>query len=245
MYTKPGRTGIRRIPPDVAAAIHRHWSNGVVGEFATDDSYFHEIRARLEGDLRNIRGASLTWRTDDPPPDARQDEEDEPSYPEEWQSYYLLFLAPDGEEFHFEDQTDCPKQPENAAGEGTETACPGEGWIGCAVGISLVAPYAAVNLCSYEYYEDGTISMPDVESFIDSDKTPQRVDTDRFHREILSQDAFQTLEALRAQIGSILAKHRVQVLDRAVLNLRVPGLKASEDVFLDEPLRVLTNMVKL
>jgi hypothetical protein len=36
----------------------------------------------------------------------------------------------------------------------------------------------------------------------------------------------------------MLAKHRIRILDNAVLNLRVPGLKATEDVFLEEPLRV-------
>jgi hypothetical protein len=46
-------------------------------------------------------------------------------------------------------------------------------------------------------------------------------------------------KVLRAQIASTLAKRRIRVLDRTVLNLRVPGLKASEDVFLEGPLRVL------
>jgi len=54
----------------------------------------------------------------------------------------------------------------------------------------------------------------------------------------LSREAFQKLEALRVEIASILAKHRLRILDNAVLNLRVPGLKASEDVFLEEPLRL-------
>jgi hypothetical protein len=149
VYTRPVRTGASRIPPDVAAAIHRRWSDGVVDEFATDESYFHQIRARLERDLRHIRGASLPWRTEDPPLDARPDEDDEPLYPDEWQSYYVFFLAPDGEEFQFEDETDCMEEPEDAEGERTEAMCPGNKWIGCAVGISLVAPYAAINLCSY------------------------------------------------------------------------------------------------
>lgn len=237
VYTRPVRAGASRIPRDVAAAIHQHWSAGVVDEFATDQSYFHEIRARLELDLRNIRGAVLRWRTEEPQPDARPDEDDEPPEPEEWQSYYVFFLAPDGDEFHC-NATGRMEEPEDAEREEAAIACPGEGWIGCAVGISLVAPYAVTNLCSYECDEDGTISLPDVESFIYSDKTQQRVDTDRFHREILSQAAFQTLETLRAQIVSILTKHRIHVLDRTVLSLRVPGLKASEDVFLEGPPRV-------
>ena len=52
-------------------------------------------------------------------------------------------------------------------------------------------------------------------------------------RSILSR-----VEALGREIASILANHHIQVLDKSVLNLRVPGLKASEEVFLEEPLRV-------
>lgn len=46
------------------------------------------------------------------------------------------------------------------------------------------------------------------------------------------------MEALRLEIAKILAKHRIKVLDKAILNLRMPALKASEEVFLEEPLRV-------
>jgi hypothetical protein len=54
----------------------------------------------------------------------------------------------------------------------------------------------------------------------------------------LTSDAFQKLEELRGAIASILADHRIHVLDEPVLNRHVPGLKASPDVFLEEPLRV-------
>jgi hypothetical protein len=83
------------------------------------------------------------------------------------------------------------------------------------------------------------MSIPDVESFIYSEQTQARVDTDQHHGEILTREAFQKIEALRRKIASILARHRIRVLDKPVLNLRVPGLEASGDVFLDGPLRVL------
>ena len=54
----------------------------------------------------------------------------------------------------------------------------------------------------------------------------------------MSQEAFQKLETLRGQIASVLAKHRIKVLDRAVVNLRVPGVEADEDIFVEAPLRV-------
>ncbi len=231
-----------QIPEDVAVAIKACWPDGIVQEFTTDESYFHEIHRRLERDLRNVRGASLLWRTEgEEEIGAGRDEgqNDEPRHNDEWQSYYVFFLAPDGKPFHFEDETtgmEEPDEPEEE--EGAETTYPGEGWIGCAVGISLAAPYAAINFSSYSRYEDGTTSTPDVESFIYSDKTHQRVDTHQYHQEILSQEAFEKLETLRRRIASILAKHRIQVLDEPVLNLRVPKLKTSTEVFLEEPLLV-------
>lgn len=233
--------GISQIPKNVAAAIKHCWPKGVVEEFATDESYLHEVRQRLERDLRNIRGASLLWQTEEEEISARwnDDQNDEPLPSDQWQSYHVFFMAPNSHEFRFEDETAGMEEPEDPEQEEwTETTYPGEGWIGCAVGICLAAPYAVINLCSYSRYEDGTMSTPEVESFIYCEETNERVDTDRYHREILTPEAFQKLEALRGQIALILGEHRIHVLDDPVLNLRVPGLKASPEVFLQEPLRV-------
>jgi uncharacterized membrane protein len=77
-----------------------------------------------------------------------------------------------------------------------------------------------------------------VESFLISDETDERVDSDRYYREILSGKAFQRLEELRGQIAAVLVQHRIEVLDKSVLDLRVPRLRPSKEVFLEEPLRV-------
>jgi hypothetical protein len=182
VYSRRARAGASRIPPEVAAAIRRCWPDGIVGEFGTDESYFQGIHARLERDLRNIRGATLRWRTECAPPDVCSDEDDERPFPDEWQSYYVFFLTPDGEAFHFEDETTVMEEWEDPREETTETTCPGEGWIGCAVGISLAAPYAVINFSSLSCYEDGTASIPDVESFIYGEQTQTRIDTDQYHR---------------------------------------------------------------
>ena len=233
--------GTSQIAKDVATAINKCWPYGVVEEFSTDESYFHEVHARLERDLRNIRGASLRWQTEEEDSGARWDDdwEDEPAFSDEWQSYHVFFLAPEDKEFHFEDETDVIAEAEDPEEEEwTETTYLGEGWIGCAVGICLAAPFAVIDLCRYSQYEDGSISIPDVESFIFSDETNERVDTDQHYRELLSEKAFQQLEELRDKIAAILVKHRLQVLDKSVLDLRVPDLTASEEVFLEEPLSV-------
>jgi hypothetical protein len=234
--------GTTQVPKDVAVAIKECWPDGVVEQFATDESYFHDMEPQLQRDLRNIRGASLLWHTEEEEEIGTgwdQGEIDEPPPSDGWQSYHVFFVAPDSEEFHFEDKTTGIEEREDPLAAEAETTYSGEGWIGCAIGICLAAPYAVINLCSYSHYEDGTVSAPDVESFIYADSTNERVDTDHYHREILTPEAFQKIEALGREISSTLAKHGIQVLDQRVLELPIPGLKASEEVFLQEPLRVL------
>ena len=217
------RMGAASQIPKPVAAIKKCWPDGIVAEFETDESYFHEIHPRLERDLRNIRGAALLWQTEEAENGANWDEdgrEDEPPPSEDWQSYHLFFLAPDGKEFHFEDETEGGEEPEDPEEEeGTGTTA-GEGWIGCAVGICLAAPFAALHLDRFSRYEDGSAWLPDVESFVVYDETNERVvDSDQYYREILSEKAFQQLEELRGKIAAVLVKHRIEVLvsfDRVV-----------------------------
>src|SRR3990170_4042371 len=58
------RTRVAGIPKDLAAAIKRCWPHGVVEEFDTDESYFHEIRHQIERVLWGISGALLAWQTE-------------------------------------------------------------------------------------------------------------------------------------------------------------------------------------
>jgi hypothetical protein len=215
----------------------------MVDEFPTDESYFHAIHARVERDLRKIHGASLLWQTADEEERASLGSPDDEPPAGEWRSYYVFFLAPDGDAFHGLDETgvieESAEAEEDAVPDGwPDTMSPGDEWTGCAVAISLAARYAAINLDCYARYEDDTVRTPDVESFIYSDTTQKRVDTVQYHREILSPAALQTLTTLSDRIASILRKHRIRVLDESVLNLYVPGLKASTEVFLEAPLRV-------
>src|SRR5439155_15765062 len=100
------RSSIVEIPKNVAAAIKRCWPHGVVGEFPTDESYFHEIRHQIDRDLRSISGASLICQTEEANNAGSDDDDwDEPRLEEEWQSYHVFFVSPNGEEFRFETET--------------------------------------------------------------------------------------------------------------------------------------------
>src|SRR6516165_10879929 len=98
----------RPIPAKLAARISKCWPDGIIEEFDTDESYFHEKRWPLEQDLRKIQGGSLLCQTETQEPDSSDDDGGDLPPPgcNEFQSYHVFFLAPDDPEFHFEDETE-------------------------------------------------------------------------------------------------------------------------------------------
>jgi len=88
-------------------------------------------------------------------------------------------------------------------------------------------------------FEDGTIARPDPpSSFFWDEETRETVSGDEYHRNLLGLETFQKLEILRHEIVSIMASHRISVLDESVLDLPVKRLTADPDVFLEKPLHV-------
>ena len=208
----------------------------MVEEFATDESYFHEIHHQVEQDLSGISGASLVWQTEQPPSANWDDDNlDEPSlYDFEWQSYHVFFVSPNGDEFRFEAET-IGDDPEDE----TQTTYPGEGRYGLALSISLAGPFAAINVSSCSWFEDGGIAAPDLTfPFFWAEETGEPASGNKYHRDLLGQEMFQKLEMLRQEVVSIMASHRISVLDESVLDLPAKGLRADADVFLGKPFRV-------
>ena len=76
-----------------------------------------------------------------------------------------------------------------------------------------MARFAVFNPCQYWQYEDGTRNIPDVESFIYSNETDERVETQRYYRKVLGDQRYQKLLDLRARIAAVLCEHRIEVLD--------------------------------
>src|SRR6516165_3389175 len=231
----------RPIPAKLAARISKCWPDGVIEEFDTDESYFHEKHWPLEQDLRKIQGASLLCQTESAERHSWDDDDGDLPAPgcDGFQSYHVFFVAPDDPEFHFEDETESLTDPDDpGAEEWPDGVIPGEGWFGWAIGISLVARFAVFNPCRYSQYEDGTHDIPDVESFIYSDQTNERVETPLYYRKVLGDQRYQKLLDLRARIAAVLCEHRIEVLDEAVLDLPLPGFEADEETFSEEPLCV-------
>jgi hypothetical protein len=225
------------VPASVVAAIQKLWPEGVIEEFDRDESYFHSMRESLERDLRSIDGASLLWQTEEGENAAACDDEPAPE-DEPWCSYHVFFLSPKGSEFHFDDATERIDFDEDTGDELPPEACAGEGWIGCSVGVSLAARFAAIALDSYSQFEDGSRHSPDIESCMYSVETGQPIDTDQYYRQTLGEGAAKTLHQLRDQIAAVLKKHRIQVLATASLDLPVADLAADEEVYVEPPVRV-------
>jgi len=103
------------------------------------------------------------------------DREDEPPPPgPDWHSCHMFFLAPVGKEFQFEDETEGLDDLDDTGEEDAPLKTyPGEGCVGCAVGICLAASYAMINPCQYAHYEDGSTVDLELESCILSEESEQ------------------------------------------------------------------------
>jgi len=212
------------------------WPDGVIEEFDTDESYFHDIRDGLERDLRKISGASLRWQTEEES-DTRwdEDEEDEPPLDRDFQSYHVFFVSPHGNEFEFETEIENWEESEDPdVDELITTRVRGKGWRGCTVAISLAAPIAAVCIGDYAEFEDGSTSAPDPPSVPIDVETDEPVDIGEQCRRALGEEVFAKLENLKQKIAAVLAKHKVQLLDDSVLDLP-SGLRAEEEIFVEGP----------
>jgi hypothetical protein len=223
-----------QIPEDIAAAIDEAWPDGVVEHFDTDESYFQDIHAALERDLRKISGASLKWQTEPEPEstywDLDDDYDDEPPLEENWQSYHVFFLAAEGQEFEFETEIESYDETADLEEDADVpmTTYKGRGCYGYLVAVSLAMPFAIIDPSEYAEFEECSNLERDLGSLDDPAEPPKS----------LGEKNLSKLERLRAKIAAVLAKHRVQILDRSIQRLPVSHLKSGPEVFLGAPLRV-------
>lgn len=153
------------LPEQVADAIRQAWPDGVIDMPAdTDDAPFWKVHPKLKLSLSRIPKTAV-FHERKPQGDPQWGEssdlgEDPPDWNEESHSYYLFFLSPLDDRFRFETDTIEPGE------DGIEQRFQGEGRVGIAVGISLIAPFAVVTLDEMEVFENGSRSEPGVEPHI-------------------------------------------------------------------------------
>ncbi len=233
------RTGLRK---DVQEAIDRAWPDGLVDlSFDPDASYFYEVHPRLSQAFRRIphaqllqereaEGSPIWWDNSDP-------EEDPPDERECARSYHLFFISPEDAAFRFETEAEGIAEPEFMSEEFAEAgwgedpvmrAIAGSGRTGWVVAVSLVAPFAVIELCDVTSYEDGSTTEAVIEAYAETDDGKQ-IDAKEHFRKTHDAQPYQTLVKLRAKISDILQKRGITVLPAEEWRKPVPGLRGGED----------------
>jgi hypothetical protein len=253
----PARTdrwgaGIRR---DVREAIDRVWPNGVVDmSFDQDESYFSPLHPKLAKALGRIRNARLVYERDaggGPVWWEESDcEEDPPDEIERERSYHTFFVSPEGEDFTFETESEGITEPECMtadfadAGWGEDPPIgqiSGSGSTGWVVAVSLLAPFAVIELGDMVAFEDGSTTEPEIESYGQT-ADGGLVDPEDTFREVHSAQSNKIIASLRAQLAEILQGFGITVLPAEEWRKPLPWLRATEEtlVGLDgKPLRAL------
>jgi hypothetical protein len=220
---------------DVKEAIGRLWPDGIV-EMNVDheDSWFLKLRPKLARALRGLKGAHLLFEREaegdtvwwpESDPDQEPTEECEPS-----RSYHLFFIVPDGDAFEF-----TTKSEDYVAGS-IETVH-GDGQTGWCVAVSLLAPFAVIELGERIAYDNGDTVQPALEPHLETIKG-KPIDFERHFREMVAEEAYSHLTAVRSKIAEVLEKHGATVLPQEEWKKRAPALR-SGGVSAQEPLRVL------
>ena len=231
-------TGIRE---DVRQVIEKAFPEGIIDMSAVENGgHLREIYPQLHAELSKIADTALL-RERSPEKELHWEEgsdpdKDPPDWTEPASSYHLFFIGLTGEEFRY--QCDSEEPDENDVFHPVE----GTGIVGCAVGVSLLAPFAVVKLGALEEFESGSESCPDVEpSIFNLDGTP--ADLDEVYREMFLDEGVQALHRLRGKIESILESLGIAPLPDDELSKPVPWLRGGDDLvrgtlLADEPITV-------
>jgi hypothetical protein len=221
------QSNLGEVRKDLADAIKRLFPDDRIEVPDVQESWFWEIYPRLNEELSRIKGAGILYERR-PEGDLHEvwDSEDDtppPATDDQLASYHLFFVGLTDEKLTFVAESE--ELDENEVLRPVE----GTGWIGCIVGVSLLAPYAAAMLGSIEDYGDDGRTLPDIQpSIFELSGEPR--DLDVHFREMYDDEGVNALHALRDRIVAILQSHGVAVLPEEELRKRAPWLTADEEV---------------
>src|SRR5215469_5120615 len=228
-------TSLRR---DVQEAVDRIWKDGIVEmPLDRDESYFIELHPKLSRSLRRIRNTRLVFeREADGGPvwwDESDPEEDPPDEIERSRSYHTFFVSPDCDGFTFETEAEGMTEPEfmtddfGEAGWGEEppvSRISGSGRTGWVVAVSLLAPFAVIEVGDLVTFEDGSTTEAEIESYAQA-ADGELIDREKNFREVYGASAYKTILSLRTQIAGILEGFAITVLPGEEWRKPVPWLR--------------------
>ncbi|MCC6486167.1 MAG: hypothetical protein IT364_01590 [Candidatus Hydrogenedentes bacterium] len=215
--------------PDVLDAIRSAYPDNIVTDDVVfdEDSYYDGIRDEVRAALSRIGEADLVY--DRPPEgiphweDGADPDEDPPTWVEDPSSYDLLFLALRGKPFEFEGEM----EEEDVLEEGDEPVMalvPTVGHIGCAVGISIVAPFAVIRFTEMEVTESGWNTLPDIwPRMFNLDGS--ELDVEAHYEVLFLEEGINALRDLRERTAKVLQEFGIRVLSEQELGVPVPRLK--------------------
>jgi hypothetical protein len=102
-----------------------------------------------------------------------------------------------------------------------EQSVAGHGFIGCVVGVSLLARFAIVGLNSFQKYENGSDTCPGLE-VCTLDEAGQRVTAEEYFRGQVADGGVRLLHSLRDRVAKVLQSHRILVLSEQEQQRAVP-----------------------
>jgi hypothetical protein len=227
------------IPKQILNAIKRVWPDSIVqiDYDLVEESYFHELYPKLHRSLSSIEGASLRYERQ--ANEQRHGDDDWDLGDSNWSdslpiedrtySYHLFFICSDHQLFRYETETEEPDEED----PDVEQAVAGEGFIGCVVGVSLLARFAVVGLNSFHEYESGSHTCPELEVCA-FDENGERVTAEEYFCGQVGAEGMHLLYDLRDQIAKVLQSHRITVLSEQDQQKAVPWLRAGEEVLKGE-----------
>jgi hypothetical protein len=200
-----------------------------------ESSWFLKLRPKLARAFKGLKGAHLLFeREAEGDPVWWPESDPDPEPPDECQasrSYHVYFVVPDGDAFEFTIAT------EDYIAGSIETLH-GDGQTGWCVAVSLLAPFAVITLGERIEYDNGDSREPAIESTLETvEGVP--IDPERHFCEMVAEEAFSHLTAVRRKITEALENYGVAVLPPQEWKKRAPALRLGDGVPAQEPLRVL------
>lgn len=229
----PGKKSTKKtqgsnIREDVQDLLRKTFPDGIVESVGQDESNLAELLPKLRAKLGKLRGATRCYeRQAEPERRWDDDEEDfdkEPDPDSDFSpSYHLFFLALNDTQFTFS----CDDKGYDEDGELRDVE--GTGHIGCALGVSELAPVAIICFTQMEQYEDGSFSTPDVQDcFFSLDGKP--INLEEHFRETHGDAAVGSLKTLQGQIAKIVESLNLLLLPEEEARKAVEWLEADEEV---------------
>jgi hypothetical protein len=220
---------------DVEEAIGRLWPDGMVTmNVDYEDSWFLAVQPKLARAWNRLKGAQLIfereaeggpiWRP------ASDPDQEPPGERAANRSYHLYFVVPDGVRFEFTTEME-----DNI--DGRIEKVHGNGQTGWCVAVSLLAPFAVITLGERIAYENGDVMEPTLESYLETIEGDP-IDPEQHFREMVAEEAFSHLTAVRRKIVGTLEKLGVTVLPQEEWKKRVSKSRVGDGPS-REPVRVL------